>query len=423
MTDTQRSGAARRKAAVVGAGIVGLACAAYLLRDGCEVALFDPVPPGESCSLGNAGILGLSRSMPLGHPGLVPLVPKMLLDPLSPLSVKWCYLPRLLPWLLRFASNCRGTCVEQGSRSLHGLLSQALAAHEELARETGVPEIVRKSGWLHVYEKRSAFEKDEAEQRLRARRGVRFERLEGDRLRRLEPALGPQFRYGVFLPDDGFVANPLRLSRSLADRIRSQGGIFRQARVRAFERVRGAWRIEAEDGPGHADALVIAAGAWSKPLAAMLGSAVPLEGERGYHLTLPRPGVAPRLPVLHGEGRFVATPMEMGLRLAGTTEFAALDAPPDWARADILARQAQSLYPGLAIEGASRWMGIRPATPDSLPVIGRAPRADDAFLAFGHGHLGLTLGPVTGRLVAELVSGRAPSLPLEPFRAERFERA
>lgn len=422
MRQAERGAVRRRRIAIVGAGIVGLSCAAYLLHDGHAVTLFDPLPPGEGCSLGNAGVLGLSRSMPLAHPGLIPRLPRMLLDPSSPLSVKWGYLPRLAPWLWRFALNCRAGRVEATSRSLHGLLALAFAAHEELAREAGARELIRASGWLYVYEKKSSFEWDEAEQRLRARRGVRFERLEGEALRRLEPTLGPRARYGVFMPDDGHVTDPLRLSRSIAALIASRGGTFRRSRVRALARRREGWRIEADEGSAEADAVVIAAGAWSKPLARMLSSAVPLESERGYHLTLPSPGAAPRLPVLHGEGRFVVTPMETGLRLAGTTEFAGLDAPPDWSRADILAEQARALFPGLNTAAASRWAGERPATPDSLPVIAPAPRDDGAFLAFGHGHLGLTLGPVTGKIVADLIAGRAPLLPLEPFAATRFAR-
>ena len=406
--------------AVVGAGIVGLSCAAYLARDGHRVSVFDPLPPGEGCSLGNAGILGLSRAMPLGHPGLLPHLPRMLLDPLSPLRLKLRYLPRLLPWLARFAASSRASRVEALSCALHSLLAHALAAHEELAREAGTSSLICKSGWLYAYEHERTLDEDQVEQNLRSRRGIRFEILSGEAVRQLEPALGPQIRCGLFLPDDGHIADPLALSRALAAAILRRGGTIRRAAVRTIERDGSRWRLDTDAHDWRGERLVIAAGARSRPLTERLGLRVPLEAERGYHLTLPNPGIALRRPVLHGEGRFAVTPMAMGLRLAGTSEFAGQDAPPDWSRADILGVEAARLFPGLSLAGATQWSGERPATPDSLPLIGPVAAAQGAYVAFGHGHLGLTLGPITGRLIADLIAERTPPVPLAPFAAERF---
>ena len=242
----------------------------------------------------------------------------------------------------------------------------------------------------------------------------------------MEPALAPIYRHGVFFPDDAWVTNPLRLSQALAAVFERQGGVIKRATVLMIETDRaGPRRIVTRDG-GHdlaaAAWLVVAAGAFSKPFARHVGANVPLDTERGYHVMFPRPGVNLRTAIVHGEGMFAAMPMEHGVRFAGTVEFGGLDAPPNKARTDALSAHARRMFPNLNESGAATWLGFRPSMPDSLPVIGRSPRFPNVLLAFGHGHLGLTLGAITGKMVAAMASGQTLDFDTSPYRVERFRR-
>ena len=260
-----------------------------------------------------------------------------------------------------------------------------------------------------------------AELDLKRRRGVRFEILRDGEIRQLVPALADEIRAGVFYPDVGHTVDPKRLVKALAEDLARGGASLRRVRALGFDIGSDGVRAVVTDGGAvAADLVVVAAGAWSKPLAEALGSKVPLDTERGYHVTLPEAGIDPRLPVVSGELRFCVTPMAMGLRLGGTVEFAGLDAPPDPTRHQVMLKHAKRLYPALNTTGASYWMGHRPSLPDSLPVIGRAPHHTNAYLAFGHGHIGLTTAAITGRAIADQVAGRPPPFDLEPFRADRF---
>ncbi len=410
-----------RNVVVVGAGIVGMAIAVQLRRDGHRVTVIDRLAPGEGCSSGNAGILAASSCVPLSMPGTLMRVPGWLLDPLGPLAIRWRYLPRLAPWLLRFVREGARARAERASVALRALLATTLQAHQALMRAAGAPDLVRPSGLLCVYETGAGFARDAAAWRLRRARGVRMEELQGGAVAEHEPALAPHCRRAVWLPDDGQVTDPLGVVRALAEHFRRAGGTILRREARGFDfGPEGPTGLATDQGPIPADVLVIAAGAWSGGLAARLGSPVPLESERGYHVMIGEPGVAPRAPVAAGERMFAVTPMAAGLRLAGTAEFGGLALGPNYARARALLRHGHRLFPGLQAEAVSEWMGHRPALPDSLPVIGRAPRHRNAYFAFGHGHIGLTAAPITGQAIADLVAGRPPPLDLAPFAADRF---
>ncbi|MFQ5955504.1 MAG: NAD(P)/FAD-dependent oxidoreductase [Kiloniellales bacterium] len=410
-----------RQVLVIGAGVVGIACAIFLRRDGHQVTVIDRLPPGEGCSLGNAGILAASSCVPLSMPGTLIRVPKWLLDPLGPLAIRWRYLPRLAPWLVRFVRAGAPARVEAASVALRSLLATTVEGHRALAEAAGAADLVRPSGLLWAYETASGFLREAADWRLRRARGVRMEELEGGAVGEIEPALAPHCRRAVWLPDDGYVTDPLGLVRALAEHFARAGGSILRREARDFELgPEGPTRLATDHGSLEADVFVIAAGAWSGELAARLGSPVPLESERGYHVMIGQPGVALRVPVVAGERMFGATPMTAGLRLAGTVEFGGLTAPPNYARARVLLRHGRRLLPGLKAEAVSEWMGHRPALPDSLPVIGRSPRHPSVFFAFGHGHTGLTAAPMTGRVIADLVAGRPPPFDLAPFAADRF---
>ncbi len=412
-----------RDVTIVGAGIVGLAAGLSLLRDGHRVTLIDRGPPGESTSYGNAGMIQVDACVPLATPGILRKAPAMLLDPEGPLVVRWHHLARLAPWLIRFAAASRPGRVEEISFALAGLLDHAWDAYAPLLRAAGAEDLFRPTGILYAYRRLETFEAARSEHALRRRRGIPLEELGPSEMRQLEPALTREVVRGVFSPDCLMVRDPLALSRRFADAIFRGGGAILREEVRDIEiGPDGPAAIVTSAGRREVDRLVLAAGAFGKRLAARLGARVPLETERGYHLMLPSPGVALRLPVMAGDHRFGIVPMTQGVRLAGTAEMASLDAPPDYRRARMLGAMARRLVPDLDIQDGAEWMGHRPSMPDSMPVIGIAPGTDRAVLAFGHGHLGLTMAAVTGRLVADLIAGRDGDIDPSPYAPGRFRR-
>ena len=411
-----------RQFTVLGAGVVGLCCAVWLQRDGHRVVLVDRVDPGTGTSFGNAGLIQIDAVVPVATPGILRRVPRMLLDPTGPLVLRWRYLPRILPWLARFVLAARPASVERISTSLASLLDRANADWLTLIAEADAHGVWRQTGELWVYRKKEAWERAQASHALRRRRGSSLQDVTLEEMRQLEPALARDLHAGVFTRDANSISHPLHLSQKLAELFRRDGGSFVKDNVLRIETgPDGAPdRLITDSGRRDVDALVIAAGAFSRPFARSLGTKLPLDTERGYHLWLPDPGVELRRPVLVGDHQFGIVPMTGGIRLAGTAELAGLDLPPYWRRADILGELAAPFVPGLNLEGAERWMGYRPSMPDSLPVVARAPGQENVYLAFGHGHLGLTLAAATGRLIADLAAGRTPAVDPAPFRAGRF---
>jgi D-amino-acid dehydrogenase len=409
------------RVAVIGAGVVGLACASQLAMRGHAVTLIDPQPPGEGCSFGNAGCLSRASCVPLGLPGAWRKAPGWLLDPTGPLSVRLRYAHRIVPWLWRLHLSTSLARVNQIADALHPLLDSTIEKWRPLARWAEVPELIRQDGYAFAYESEAGFRGDTLGRDLRSARRVKIEVLEGGAVREFDPALSPAITHLVLMPEQGHVPSPLRLSQALAQRLRAAGAQLVTRRATGFEFGDGRVARVLTDGAAiETDAVVVAAGAHSKELAAKLGSRVPLETERGYHVMLEAPSVTPRIPVCSGEGKYFITPMEGGLRVAGTVELAGLEAAPNYSRADFLVPGAKRLLPGLTHGKVERWMGHRPSLPDSMPVLGRSPRFANAYFAFGHGHVGLTAAAPSAEIVADLIEGRRPYMDIAPFAAQRF---
>lgn len=405
---------------VVGAGIVGLACAFWLTRAGFRVTVVDADPSGDKASFGNAGSIAVAEVVPASQPGLAWRVPGWLLDPLGPLSLRPAHALRMLPWLLRFLRAGRPADVERSSAQLAALNAAAEHDIEAMLHACGLRGEIRRTGALALYETDSGFERDAGEWALRRRAGIAAEPLGADEARELEPALGPLVRRAVHVADWSQVSDPKRVVDGVRGALAQEGVAFVAARASAIEPGE-PHKLRLEGGEAlAADAIVVAAGAWSGILAATLGDRVLLESERGYNMTYPAPGFELRRPLIFAERKFVATPLSTGLRIGGAAEFAGVSAPARMERADALARAARRYIPTLPGSGGRPWMGQRPSTPDSLPVIGRSPRHASVFYAFGHGHLGFTQSSTTGRLIAEIVAARAPSLDLASFSIGRF---
>ena len=410
-----------RRALVVGAGIVGTCVAVYLRRAGFDVTLAERDAPGEACSFGNAGSIGLFSYLPTSLPGLIWKVPGMLFDARSPLQVSWSRFPRSLPWFVRFLRAGRPAAVERIIAARKALLDRVLEAFEPILAEAGAESLIEVGGRIIAYGSEASYAAGAFDRAVRRRNGAHFDELTGDETRQREPALGERAWRSICIPDLRHCINPLRLTQSLVRHFVADGGHLVRETARGFRfEPDGTVLVDSDAGTRAADVVVIAAGIWSRSLAAQLGVKVPLESQRGYHAMLPEPGVRLRQPVMWSDGHVIMTPMEHGLRVSGIAEHAGLDAPPDYRLADLVVERARELIPGLRSEGASRWMGHRPSTPDSLPVIGRAPKHPSVLLAFGHGHTGLTLGAITGKLIAEMAANRPTSIDVTPYGPERF---
>ncbi len=420
MSDTAAPGQGR-KVTVIGAGIVGIACASTLLRDGHSVTVVDSGPPGEGCSKGNAGGLSPGSVVPMAMPGVLSQVPRWLFDPQGPLIIRWSYLAQALPWLLRFVRAAHPRRVEEVADALWALHREVFESYAPLFKAAGAESLIRHSGQLYVYGSEAAYRKDAGAWALRQARGIPIEILKGEQIRQREPALAPIFARGVLLPEHGHCLDPFRLVQLLADRFALDGGTILRRQVTGFEiGAEGPTHLKTDGGELEVETLVVAAGAWSHLLARQLGSRVPLESHRGYHVTVADPGVSPRLSIMWAERKFMTTPMAPGLRFAGTVEFAGLEAAPDYRRARSLLERGKRMFPDLDADNVSEWMGHRPSLPDTLPVIGRSPHYPSTYYAFGHGHTGLSGAPMTGRLIADLVAGRPPTIDIAPFRVDRF---
>ena len=301
--------------------------------------------------------------------------------------------------------------------ALAALLQQVYGDLVPLLDALGLASCLHRDGALTVYEHAASLERDAAEWALKRAHGIACHPLTGDEARALEPALGPNINAAMFTPSWSHVSDPKRIWRGLVDKLRAIGTPIATRDVR---RIGGPGEVITETGSERFDAVVVAAGAWSAILAKSAGDRVLLESERGYNTTIAQPGVTLGREVIFAERKFVATPLEIGLRIGGAAEFAGLRRPANLARAAVLARLAQRYLPNLATSGGVAWMGQRPTTPDSLPVIGRSPRRPDLIYAFGHGHLGLTLAATTGAIIADVVAGRDPGLDLAPYSIARF---
>lgn len=410
----------RLEIVVVGAGMVGVSAAIWLLRAGHAVTLVDRDEPGRGASWGNAGLLAQWAVVPVTTPGLIRHLPGYLLSANSPLFLRWSYLLKIAPWLWRFLAHANAADAERAMQGLVPLLGDAVEQHKRLAEGTRAAARIADSDFAYVYRDRAAFEADAEAWAMRARAGMEPELLEGGAVREAEPMLSDRFNLLAVLKGHGHILFPGDYVAELAADFAAAGGRVVRAEVRDLDLAGG--RIVAVDtdrGRFACDRAVITAGIWSKALMRRLGLDVPLEAERGYHVTYRNAAQLPRTPMMMTEGKFGVTPMGTDLRCAGTVELGGIEAGPSKAPIRLLRRFTAAAFPGLTAETTEEWMGFRPSTPDSLPLIGEVG-STGIFAGFGHQHVGLTSGPKTGRMIADLIAGRRPNIDLGPYDPQRF---
>ena len=411
-----------RHVVVVGAGIVGVSTAIWLRRAGLEVTVVDRAAPGTGTSHGNAGVLAACAMVPVTTPGLVRKAPGMLMDRDFPLFMRWPYLPRLLPWLRRYIAHANDTDTRRIAQHLTPIVGDSVEQHKSLCTDLGLGDWVTDSDYCFAYRSRADFDKEAYIWELRAQNGFTPELLEGGAVHEFEPNLGPDIHCLAVMKNHGFIRSPGGYVQALATAFEGMGGTIRTAEVKDVTLTGDqVTSVETTDGPIACDELVLATGVWSKPLMQKLGLNVPLEAERGYHIVFKDATGGPSRPTMIASGKFVATPMEQGVRCAGIVEFGGLDAGPSKAPLALLRRQAREAFPNLQASEEIEWLGHRPAPSDSLPLIGQIGTSR-VYTAFGHHHIGLTGGPKTGRLIAGLIAGQGTNTNLAPYHPQRFAK-
>lgn len=413
------------KVVVIGAGIVGLMTALEIQRTGRRVVVVDPGEPGgrQAASYGNAGWIGPGAIMPTSVPGLWRQVPGFLMDRSGPLVIRWAYLPRLLPWLLRFMwAGATWKKVEDCAKARFDLSKHSPTDHKRIAAEAGVGDLIEQKGQLYVYRDKAEFLASSFAWDLRRRLGIAITEFEGPELRRLVPALSDRYQYGARIDHGCHCTDLQAYCQAIAALICKRGGEFDKERAMGLVISEGRLKaVKVGDRVIECSQAVVAAGIGSRTLAAAGGDRVPLESERGYTIVIANGAHDLPLPIMPADGKMVITPMRQGLRISGQVELASVEATPDWRRADLLLQFAPRVFrrnkADLALD---QWMGHRPSTPDDLPCIGPARSCAGLFYGFGHGHSGLTQAPATAKLLAALVAGQQPYCDITPMSAQRF---
>ncbi|MFK7836829.1 MAG: NAD(P)/FAD-dependent oxidoreductase [Sulfitobacter sp.] len=409
-----------RHVVVIGAGIVGVSTGIWLRRAGVEVTIVDRGAPGTGTSHGNAGVLAACAMVPVTGPGLMRKAPGMVLNKDFPLFMRWGYLPKLVPWLAKYMANANDADTRRIAHDLTPIVADSVEQHKSLCDDLGLGDWVQDSDYCFAYRDRSVFEGEAYVWALRAKAGFVPDIIEGGAVHDYEPSLGADITCMAILKNHGFIRSPGGYVKALAQAFTDMGGTIREAEVKDVTLTdTQVTAVETTEGSIACDDLVLATGVWSKPLMQKLGLNVPLESERGYHIVFENASGGPSRPIMLASGKFVATPMEQGLRCAGIVEFGGLDAGPSQAPLALLRRQVAQAFPHMKATNEIEWLGHRPAPTDSLPLIGQVGTSR-VFTAFGHHHIGLTGGPKTGRLIAGLITDAGINTDLAPYHPQRF---
>ena len=412
---------ARVDTIVLGAGIVGTSVAVHLAKRGVAVALVDRGGPGEGTSYGNTGIIEGNTIFPAAFPSSLAALLRVALKRAPEANYHLFFLPAVAPWLWAFRAASQPDLLVETAHLIRPLMARAVAEHEALAAEAGAEKYFRRTGWLKLYRSDASFAAQARELELAAKFNIANVPLDAGAALSLEPSLRPAFRHAVHWTGAVSVSNPLAVTRAYAARFTALGGLSFSGDARSLHRTDGRWRVDTAAGPLDAAEVVVALGPWAPDVLKPLGIKLPLAIKRGYHWHYrPRGNAGLSRPILDADNGYCITPMEQGIRLTTGAEFAARDAAPTPVQFDRVLPHARELFDlGDAVE-PKPWMGSRPCFADSRPVISRAPNQSGLWLAYGHGHWGLSLGPATGRLISEMMTGATPFCDPAPYAAERF---
>ena len=404
---------------VIGSGITGVSCAEELRRSGAKVTLIDRVEAGDPAqtSFGNAGILAREGIMPIANPSMLKMIPQILLSPSSPIYLKWSYLAKFSPWAVKFIMNGTKPKALPIILALNELLYDTVENHIQLSKNTGAARFIEKGDMTLLFRNRKQFSSDKFANRARSDLGITWEELSRDKLLDRDPHISKLYQFGLAYKNHGWITNPAAYVSSLAKHFQKNGGKILISEVTKINgnnvELKGGIILKAEN-------IVLATGAWSKNLTSQLGHNIPLQAERGYHLSLKNASHMPPNTYLITDKKFGLTPMDGFLRCAGQSEFAPLEMPPNPKAIKNLRKFLFRLYPKLEYETETIWQGTRPTLPDSLPVIGRSSKNTSVIFAFGGQHLGLTMGPKIGKMVRDIIFERQSNINMKPYSSDRF---
>lgn len=407
---------------VLGAGMVGVSTALHLQRLGRTVALVDRRPAAEETSFGNAGIIQREGVMPYTFPRDIGRILRTALNLSPEAHLHWRSLPELAPWLFQYWRFGAPAAALRTAEANAPLIQHCLSEHEALMRDAGIAGMIRRDGYVRVYRNERALEHDiREERRVQERFGINFREITPAGLSELEPHLRGAFCGAIHLTDPASVADPEAVGKAYAELFQTRGGIFLTADARTLEATNGGWQVQNVEGPISARDCVVALGPWSREVLRLQGINVPLAAKRGYHMHYATQGNATLTrPVIDTDNGYVVTPMRKGIRLTTGAEFARIDAPPTPVQLDMVEPAARGMLPLTDRVDEKPWLGRRPAFPDMLPMIGGIPGKPGLWANFGHHHLGFTLGPVTGRLIAEIITQQPTFCAIHPYRFDRF---
>ncbi len=410
-----------QKTIVVGAGVIGSAIAYELQKRGHSVTLVDRDAPGSGASYGNMGSIAVTEFMPVARTSTWKQIPGWLFNPKGPIRISPTYMPRLIPWFVRFLAASRPSVVRRLEAAGAALCERSLEDTRALLAELGMAEHLSSAGCLSLYASDQEYEADRERIDMLDRFGFDYELLDSKAIRALEPEITDNISKAILLPDNRTVADPHKLVLGLFQGFRGLGGTFRTAEVTGFERSDRINGVLLGDGDFvHADQVILSAGAFTARLSKLLNEPMPLETERGYHTQIMAPGIELTHSIIWPAKAFMVSPTAGGVRVGGTVEMAGLDAAPDYRRSKITVDRAREALPKLEVQDFTEWMGHRPAFPDTIPVMSASVKTAGVFYATGHGHLGLTHAATCARLMSDLVTGVKPAIDPKPYRVDRF---
>jgi D-amino-acid dehydrogenase len=406
---------------VIGAGIIGTTIAYDLQKRGRQVVLVDRDGPGRGASFGNMASIAVTEFMPASRPSIWRQIPGWMLDPEGPVRVRPSYMPRLVPWFLRFVAASRPAKLRALEAQGAALCARSLGDTMDLLRETGLQNQISEEGCLSLYTDEAEFKADREHIEILERFGFPHEVIGRQAIKALEPELSDKIGLAVLFPQNRSMKDPYKLVLALAERFIAMGGQIEKAEVTGFTRAGRIREVVLKDGRRLVtDEVVICAGAFSARLAKQLDEPIPLETERGYHTQIMAPGISMKHSIIWPARAFMVTPTAGGIRVGGTVEMAGLNAAPDYRRAKVTVRRAREALPALRCEDFTEWMGHRPALPDTVPILSASAKTKGVFYSTGHGHLGLTYAATTARLMGDLINGVTPPVDLAPYRINRF---
>ena len=406
------------KIGIIGAGIQGVCTALFLQKKGYQVTLFDRDEPGNAASYGNAGHFSPYASVPFNRPDVITDVPAMLFSSRGPLALKWNYVPKMIPWFIKFLLNCRKEKMMHTAKNMHQILSLSLPAFDELFDDISLDGLVENKGVLYIWTDQN-LKSRELENQIRKELGIKQQLLNPKEIHDLEPNIKPFYHGGVYYDYARHAKNPKKILIKLFENFIEKGGKFLKLNIKNIDFDDEKPVIRSETQRFIFDKLVIACGAFSKKLTDMLHENIPLDTERGYHVHFKNCEHLISRPVVYANRGFGMTPMEQGLRVVGTVEFGGLQNPLSKSRVKNLILNAKDMLDGLP-EHKDEWLGFRPSLPDFLPVIGPSKNYKNVFYSFGHHHLGWTLGAISGKIISIMIDNENTNMDLQPYSSIRF---